>query len=946
MFNPEDPGYFVELSEHSLLAARTKNLTPPFVIEDVKEAMLSSKTDAADLAQEFFPDKDDEGLVRALCGVFAEKRFFYQASAEESQMAADDESFLAELFSEKLQLEAGDCETALLNGKTGGAFDPARAADQPLLLAGMVKEGIEPLKSALKDLSIIPAGLYLRALSAAGTLSRALQAADDSSLVLSLALQNSYTSAFFISREGVAAVRAVPAGLDTFFEVIQANLNLKFKGSAAKLLFDGVYDFGDIAPDLIAKVQQALEPEVAAVKEQLGRGPDKVICPGMSFAKTWMDETFAKALGIEPCQVDFPKLMDHLQVSFADPSLAEKAGPAWISLLGLVSGVSLEKGEEKPWHPCFLESRPPLAEAMQAPAAPRPAEEEAPPLPEEKEEEKPAEEAPAPAAEEEIKPEETAPPPEEKPAEEAPPPPEEKKEEKPPAEAAGGEEKPPKEEKTEPPKEEKTEAAAAPPPKKSKTKERKARRKSKLRQQLQSQEKPAEKPPVKEEKPAAESKPSEQPKPAPGGPAPEKKKSAGPLAAVILFLILIAGGVYYMKFMRETAADPEREQQRAQAPALRKAWEDHANAVKKAEEERLAKEEAERKAKEEAERRKEEEEARKKAAAERLAKARGGLVITTRPEGADVHIGDDKVKISPVNIEEMKLGEYPVVIKMKGYEDRKIQAVIEENKVTRHENIVLRPKSGALQINTEPEGAQYTLKPGEGVFITPEEGSYSGTTPAVLDKIPAGNYKLVISKKDFPDHTEKVEVRHNEKTKAFWKFPYGAVKIVTTPPGAKVRQDGKVLGETPLTLKNLLPGEFSYNLYLENHEIEDVKAAVSAGEETVIEKTLVSYSRVFKGEELDEPPRPIKQTQPVIPSGLPPMKGRIKVVLTVDENGQVDKAEIIESTAEDMNDLVRKTVERWTFSPGMRKDRPVSSRVSIEFNFLKEEPSAETKPKE
>src|SRR5271170_4371268 len=58
------------------------------------------------------------------------------------------------------------------------------------------------------------------------------------------------------------------------------------------------------------------------------------------------------------------------------------------------------------------------------------------------------------------------------------------------------------------------------------------------------------------------------------------------------------------------------------------------------------------------------------------------------------------------------------------------------------------------------------------------------------------------------------------------KFPYGKASIVTTPPGATVRKGRIVLGQTPLSLGQLRPGDLHLSVDLPPYTLQHVDITV------------------------------------------------------------------------------------------------------------------------
>ena len=88
----------------------------------------------------------------------------------------------------------------------------------------------------------------------------------------------------------------------------------------------------------------------------------------------------------------------------------------------------------------------------------------------------------------------------------------------------------------------------------------------------------------------------------------------------------------------------------------------------------------------------------------RLAAARGGLVINTTPEGAEVRVGGLPMERSPLTLKNQKLGKYAVLVRLPGYEEWKGEIEVKEN-VYSELNVPL-----VLSINAVRAAAEEAMK--------------------------------------------------------------------------------------------------------------------------------------------------------------------------------------------------------------------------------------------
>ncbi len=221
------------------------------------------------------------------------------------------------------------------------------------------------------------------------------------------------------------------------------------------------------------------------------------------------------------------------------------------------------------------------------------------------------------------------------------------------------------------------------------------------------------------------------------------------------------------------------------------------------------------------------------AEAARIANARGGIIITTEPAGADVLVGGFAREKTPVTLMDVRLGTYPVVVTLDGYEEQRLETEVMENEFATL-NLELVRSTGALSIASNPPGLEVTVEPAPGV------GGRTQTvqTPARLDELPTGGYTLTYRRENWPDQTKEVRVVRNDTAFGLAEFIGGRLSITSTPSGAEVWAEGRRLGITPLDFNDLMPGRFELEFRLADHQTTTRQGQVRTRETTSIAATL------------------------------------------------------------------------------------------------------------
>ena len=911
MPNPTDKGYFVELNHFSILLARSSTLRSPFAIEDIREVPLDNKAGLEEAVQAVFPETKS-GTAHVFAALRPKQPGFYLSSVDEGKKFAT-LSTLSGVLTEPALASLSPCEYTAVYAH-GGLTISGQGA--PWLLAAAAKDSYTQALSTLEELKLVPTRVSPATLSAIGGLASALKLKGDGSTALLFEFGEVCTHLLLVSGNGVEAVRSTAVTMDKVAEAVQVELGLKFKGSAAKLFFNDSYDFSETGAKIGARIAQELTAEVSAI----GQTPTAFACTGLPAKQNWFASHLAGALNLAPFAPDLKSWCAQTHLTFSDSAIESSLTPAWLGFLHFIDSYQVASPEKSVWQPDWTRTTPPPA-AAPAPAAvispPRPAAAAviAPP--------KPAATVPPAAPAKPAPPLFTPTPP--KPAGTVPP-------------AAPAKPAPPLFTPTPPkpvtpatplpvkPAAPPAKPIAAPPPR------------------------PIAAPPPKPAAAPAKPAPAPAPAPKPIAPVPPKpvavpssfsakpsfiQSTAGKATMAVAALVLIAG-LYFAYSSHEKAAQEAAaliaKQQHDAALAAQKQLADQqaqaAAALKKAQDDaaaKLAAAEAEAKA---AEARASVEEAA------HLAAARGAINIATDPTGATISIGNLPPRTSPSLFMNVRIGNYPVTISLPNYEPAKLTIEVKENETADPGVIKLVQQTGSLELTSEPAGSNYSVRSASNMLLLNTSG-LSGTTPATLSNLPAGDYIVTFSRDGFQTHSETITVLHDTPAQSSWKFLNGNVVVTSTPSGATVTaSDGKVLGVTPVTINNVQPSDATYTLTLDGYDPVTISAKVEGGKTNTLDATLLSVNRLAKLSDLDAQPQPIDQPQPQLSSRITD-SGLVEISVTVDRSGNTKDIEIIKNTTNnpEIARLCLAAIAKWKFKPGLIDDKPVNVRVTVPFTI-------------
>ena len=167
--------------------------------------------------------------------------------------------------------------------------------------------------------------------------------------------------------------------------------------------------------------------------------------------------------------------------------------------------------------------------------------------------------------------------------------------------------------------------------------------------------------------------------------------------------------------------------------------------------------------------------------------------IRTEPQGALVLL-DDHVKKSPATFDELEPRKYKLRVMSPGYDP--IETIIDLASRKSFEPPVFRlaPSKGALDIQSDPAGAQFSLSSEDGQI------SRTGVAPQKIGDLPTGKYALIAKRGDW-EMREGVEIQRGQTARKSFAFVDGTVSVTSEPAGAEILVDGMPRGRTPLRIE-------------------------------------------------------------------------------------------------------------------------------------------------
>ena len=946
---------FLEQTDFSLLLARGAAGSSPLRLEALQEVPLADAAALGAAVRAVFASES----ASAVCALRPKPRVLQFVNADEAKRYPG-LGGVRQLASTSPALSSlAPAWVAAVAARDGAA--PGTA---PWLASLSSAEGHAASVTLLGSLPVKSTRSVSATLNAAGAIATTITAP-----IWLLEIGELAAHALLISREGVLAAGPVSLNLDRIAEAVQAELGLKFRGSAIKLFFNPAYDYNEVGPRIAARLAGAIKAELTALRGA-NSAPIALACAGLPAAQHWFATQLATALEFAAF-VPEPRSAG---LTFASPELEAAVSPAWFGFLRLAGAYRADAPAawEAEWvklDTIALPVAPKPVAPVPAPAAviapaPKPAPTAAPfptpaaavvaakpappptaapfptpaaaaaaakpvtaaakpampvpfPLPDARPVAAPRPAAPAPtaapflppaAAAAVVKPAATA---------------------APTAAAKPAAAKP---------------ATPAPTPAPAKT------------AAVAPAPAPAAKPaapasavsyapkPAAPEKPAAPKKSAPPPVPIPVNTLPmaeippPRPFFKNPIALIILVVIVVLGGGGYFFMESQKAAarlaeEKARSDERLQAEiaknrAIEQKAQAEAAARKKSEAEAALKI-----ADAEAGRQRAETEARNSTAA-RLANARGTLVIATDPAGAMVTVGTLAPRPSPVTISDLRIGKYPVSIALNLYDTAQLELEVKEDATTDAGVVKLNKILGSLELITEPANVSYEVKPANAMIVMPD-ARRTGRTPATLTDLIPGDYTVTYVRDGWMPQVETVTIVRDSTAHIKGVFPNGIVKINSKPAGGVVTRDGVRLGVTPLVLNDQLPGDAAYTISLTGYAPEPISGHIVGGQTLEFSPALEPYDHLSKLSELDQPPKVLSTVQPKVPYEFRQARksARVNVELTVTRDGSTKDLVVLPGSDHSLASACLAAAAQWKFRPGSLHGRAANVRLIVPFSI-------------
>ncbi len=211
-----------------------------------------------------------------------------------------------------------------------------------------------------------------------------------------------------------------------------------------------------------------------------------------------------------------------------------------------------------------------------------------------------------------------------------------------------------------------------------------------------------------------------------------------------------------------------------------------------------------------------------------LRKLTGSISIKSNPPKAKICLDSEEIGTTPVTLKSIDIGQHEIEIMAEGYSTW-IKAIDIKKGKNKKINVVLQKDTGSVIIKSEPSNAKVLI-----------DGNEIGNTPVSLSDLKPGTHSVEIKMDGYESWSKSLEVIADKETVIATKLQIktGTVHINSKPPNAKTIINGKVVGNTPITISDLKPDTYNAEIMIDGYVNWKESVDVIANKEVAIDAEL------------------------------------------------------------------------------------------------------------
>ncbi len=345
MFKSKIKGLFVDLSEFSILAARTSAYTHPIEVEEIAELPLLADVQAEDVRAflEQLVDFNGAEYYVSRCGVYPRERFlhYYESS---SVNKLKDLNFLTEVLESKFKVDPATTSVSILDARSGANFDPEAGLTKQIIFCGGSVSILQEVQDQLLSYGLYPDRLELSSMTTLGGVCDYACLNQIMAPILCVELTSQHTNVFVVNNAQVALTSSLSFGLDDIYLLLQRELGLKDEASARKLFYSNTFDFAEIGSKLLRRIIKELQATAGLYEVQTGLGIACIFLSALPQNLSWIAKSMSDSLGIEIMQPNMEAWLQGLNIKFADGVDVSNLGSRWFSVFSLMAEFQSREG--------------------------------------------------------------------------------------------------------------------------------------------------------------------------------------------------------------------------------------------------------------------------------------------------------------------------------------------------------------------------------------------------------------------------------------------------------------------------------------------------------------------------------------------------------------------------------------------------------------------------
>lgn len=338
MLNPKNKGLFLDISDFSILAARTSGYKLPITVEEISEHALSGTDDVEDIRSflEGVVDFHGSSYHVSRCGIYPEGRFVRYHEVE-SVNKAKDLNFLSQVLEKEYRIKAADNNVAILDARDGSDFDPKTSLTKQIIFCGGPSDSLRKEQDRLLKYGIYPERMELSTCATLGGIADYAEFREVSSPILFLELTLTCANVFIVNRGQVEVSHIAAMGLDSIYPLLQRELGLKDENSARKLFLSNTFDFAEIGPKLLRRLTKELQATTGFYEVQTGQTIEHLFLSVLPANLSWVEKTIADALALEVLQPNYEPWLESLHIKVGDGVEVSNMRGRWLGLFSLMA---------------------------------------------------------------------------------------------------------------------------------------------------------------------------------------------------------------------------------------------------------------------------------------------------------------------------------------------------------------------------------------------------------------------------------------------------------------------------------------------------------------------------------------------------------------------------------------------------------------------------------